>query len=108
MGRRIRSAGTLRSSSHKGHGSAVSKKGEVEGREERLATTLVNYSGILGFWMPCKCLILLAPQVGLEPKTLRLRATEFASSPADNICYKPLYYIRLHTAKKFLIAVNTA
>ena len=37
MGKRIRSAGALRSSSQKGHRSAVAKKGEIEGREEQLA-----------------------------------------------------------------------
>jgi hypothetical protein len=36
MGKRIHSAGALRSSSQKGHKSAVAKKGEV-GREEQLA-----------------------------------------------------------------------
>jgi hypothetical protein len=37
MGKRIRSAGALRSSSQKGHKSAVAKKGEIERREEQLA-----------------------------------------------------------------------
>ena len=37
MGKRICSAGALRSSSQKGHKSAVAKKGEIEGREEQLA-----------------------------------------------------------------------
>jgi hypothetical protein len=37
----------------------------------------------------------LAPQVGLEPTTLRLTAIEFADPPAAIGCYKPLYKICL-------------
>jgi hypothetical protein len=46
--------------------------------------------------------------VGIEPATCRLRATEFASPPAANVFYKPLYKRRLRAAKKFLIAINIA
>ena len=37
----------------------------------------------------------MAPQVGLEPTTLRLTANEFAAPPAAIDCYKPLYDMHL-------------
>jgi len=54
------------------------------------------------------CLFYLAPEVGLEPTTLRLTAIEFAGLPAAIDCYKPLYKMRLRTAKKTLIAIHKA
>jgi len=58
--------------------------------------------------MEAKLLIFLAPQVGLEPTTLRLTATEFASPPAAIVCYKPLYKIRLRDPQKLRLAIHTA
>jgi hypothetical protein len=43
----------------------------------------------------CKSLILLAPEVGLEPTTLRLTASEFPSPSTAIDCCKPLYTSRL-------------
>jgi len=40
-------------------------------------------------------MILLAPEVGLEPTTLRLTATEFVASPPAIDCYKSLYDLHL-------------
>jgi hypothetical protein len=37
----------------------------------------------------------MAPQVGLEPTTLRLTANEFAAPSAAIDCYKPLYDMHL-------------
>jgi hypothetical protein len=50
----------------------------------------------------------LAPQVGLEPTTLRLTAIEFADPPAAIGCYKPLYKIRLRLGRKLRTAIHTA
>jgi hypothetical protein len=55
--RRIRSAGALRSSSRKGHGSAVAKKGEIEEREERLAA-----GGETGCDLYCLCVEMATAQ----------------------------------------------
>ena len=46
--------------------------------------------------------------VGIEPTTCRLRATEFASPPAANVCYNPLYKRRLRAVKNIRIAINIA
>ena len=50
---------------------------------------------ILGELDPRKLLKELAPQVGLEPTTLRLTENEFAAPPAAIDCYKPLYDMHL-------------
>ena len=50
----------------------------------------------------------LAPQVGLEPTTLRLTAIEFADPPAAIGSYKPLYKIRLRPGRRLRTAVHTA
>ena len=36
----------------------------------------------------------MAPQVGLEPTTLRLTAVRFALAPAATCCYKFLFFVR--------------
>ena len=50
----------------------------------------------------------LAPQVGLEPTTLRLTAVEFANPPAAINYYKPLYMIRLRAGQVSKIAIRAA
>jgi len=54
------------------------------------------------------CIVSLAPQVGIEPTTCRLRATNFACPPAAVVYYEPLSKIRLRLKQKLRIAIDTA
>jgi len=71
-------------------------------------STKIKMAAILATSHLIDFILVLAPQVGLEPTTLRLRATEFASPPAAIVCYKPLYKIHLRAAQKLLLAIHTA
>jgi hypothetical protein len=49
----------------------------------------------------------MAPEVGLEPTTLRLTASEFVDFPAATGCYKPLSVSYLATSSCLRIATQT-
>jgi hypothetical protein len=57
------------------------------------------------FWLVS--LILLAPEVGLEPTTLRLTATELVAFPLATDCYKSLFVMDLADLQIFHIATRT-
>ena len=70
--------------------------------------TKIKMAADLAASHPTDFIVFLAPQVGLEPTTLRLTAIEFADPPAAIGCYKPLYKIRLRSGRKLRTAVHTA
>src|ERR1700679_929008 len=65
--------------------------------------TITRFSSFPALLHCSKLLILLAPEVGLEPTTLRVTASEFPSPSTAIDCCKSLYTSRLD---QFLLALR--